>query len=211
MYAGVPRSSPACVKGPLARIGGVLKTSVSASSIPGYEASDGPSRANPKSSTRARPRVFDHDIVRLEVAVKIPSACAASRPRPACTYAPRSRERPWPGRAPGAESHSIDVLHREEDLSVEGPGVVYRDHVRVRETRERLRLTQESMGAAARVGLARLAPQELERDAPVEFLVVRHVDDAHPAATESLQDRYRLTRAPGRSSSTGAGSALSSD
>jgi hypothetical protein len=85
---------------------------------------------------------------------------------------------------PIADAPPADQLQRHKHLAVEGPDVVDRDHVRVREPRHRLRLAQQPQ---PRLGVAVSRPQQLDRHAAVELRVVGGVDDPHPALPERLQ------------------------
>ena len=64
------------------------------------------------------------------------------------------------------------------------------DHVRVRQTRERLGLAEQPLsapGGGRRVGVAR-GVQELQRDGALELGVVRLVDDPHPPLADPAED-----------------------
>ncbi len=95
--------------------------------------------------------------------------------------------RPLRGLDPLAQRHAGDELHRDEHaLVVESSDIEHRDHVRVREPRERLRLAEHPRALI----FARGAPaglEQLDRDLAIELGVVGAVDHAHAARAEDVE------------------------
>ena len=85
-----------------------------------------------------------------------------------------------------AEVGSLDVAHRDEQHAVGLVGIVDRDHVRMIQRRRQARLAQEPLPEL--LVLSELGRQQLQRDMPVEPLVVGEVDDRHPTPTEHPLD-----------------------
>ena len=87
-------------------------------------------------------------------------------------------------REPGAHRAARHQLHRDEDLFIEGAGVVHGDDVRVLEPGRGLRLPQQP---AAQLGRARAA-HHLDRHVSPQLRVERAEDAAHRAFTEQPGD-----------------------
>ena len=81
-----------------------------------------------------------------------------------------------------AQARPRDVAHREVEHAVDLARVVDRDHVRMLERRDELRLAQEPR--AELVVVRELGCDDLERDLAREACVRREVDGAHPAAAQ---------------------------
>ncbi|MBK8237270.1 MAG: hypothetical protein IPK74_17130 [Deltaproteobacteria bacterium] len=92
-------------------------------------------------------------------------------------------------REPLAQGLTAHELHRDEH--VRGAVVrevladlVHRDHVRMRDAPERLRLATNPRREVR--GVVRLRDQ-LDGDTPIEVLVIRGIDHAHAAAADATQ------------------------
>jgi hypothetical protein len=109
---------------------------------------------------------------------------AAGRPREDVEDL-RARARPL-GQPP-PERDAVDVLHGDEDLALEGPGVVNGDDVLVGELGQRLRLAQQP-GLRARGVASNLGVHQLEGDLALQHAVVGRVHFAHAAPTEDVED-----------------------
>ena len=90
---------------------------------------------------------------------------------------------------PRAERHTIDELHRDEDLVIAHDTDVVHDHdVRVRQPRERLGFAQQPARIADRGAGACLGVQELQRDHAIELGIERAIHDPHPTFAEAIED-----------------------
>ena len=93
-----------------------------------------------------------------------------------------------------AQRSAFDVLHHDEVRAVLLAPVVDRDDVGVVEVRGGLRLAAEALDERR---LARvLGEQRLQRDRPVQQLVVREVDLGHPALRELALDLVAVRKDP---------------
>ncbi len=133
--------------------------------------------------------LVEEHVLRLEIAVNQPRGVSSQQPPPGRD---EDREhlahRALTGRKPASEGAAAQEVHGQEDLSLEHAHVVHCDHVRVRQSRQRLRLTQKT-GARRLVLDPRLvALQQLERDLAIQFGVVGAVDDAHRTVADAFQD-----------------------
>ena len=129
----------------------------------------------------------DHDVLRFEVAVDDAGGvrrrqAAPGRDEDVQHLAPAARLRAHPL----IQRLTLDELHRDVDVIVDGAGVVDRDDVGVRDERDGARFPQQAR-AAVRRGGPRLA-DDLQRDPPVEIRVIRRVHLAHPPAPDRVQD-----------------------
>jgi hypothetical protein len=132
----------------------------------------------------------DHDVVRLEVAMDQPLVVSGRQPAPRRhehlqDVLPASFRRLQPVR----DGVPLDELHRDEHLLLKRPDVEHDDDVRVREPRDRLRLAQRAL-LALQPGdaVARLDPQQLDRDLAIQLRIVRRVHLAHAAAAHQPED-----------------------
>ena len=92
----------------------------------------------------------DHHVLGLEVAVHEPGRVRGREPRARRDeHVADLRARPRRCRQPGRQRLAVDELHREEDAVLDLARVVDRDHVRVRQARDRLRLAQQARRAPA--------------------------------------------------------------
>ena len=85
-----------------------------------------------------------------------------------------------------AQIGPLHVAHRDEQVAAGGAGLVDRDHVRVVERRGEPGLADEPLPEAFVLG--ELGREHLERDLPLEPVVLGEVDDAHAAAAERALD-----------------------
>ena len=76
--------------------------------------------------------------------------------------------------------------HRDEQVSARGACFVDRDHVGVIERGGEPRLADESLAEPLVIG--QLRSQDLQRDLPLEPVVLGQVDHAHAAATQGADD-----------------------
>jgi hypothetical protein len=88
------------------------------------------------------------------------------------------------GREPRREGHPVDELHRDEHALVPQPDVVHRDHVRVGQLGQRLRLAQQALLA---VVAGEVGAQELEGHLAIELRIVGGVDDTHATLAEPFE------------------------
>ncbi|MFO0633675.1 MAG: hypothetical protein U0168_12565 [Nannocystaceae bacterium] len=88
--------------------------------------------------------------------------------------------------APRPQGHAADQLHRHEHLVALLPDLVHVHDVGVRQLRDRLGLAQQSLSPGGALGL--VVAQDLDRDRPIEFVIVRGIDHAHAAGADALDD-----------------------
>jgi len=100
-----------------------------------------------------------------------------------------------------AQGAALDQLHRDEDATVRLADLVDGREVRVRDRRRDARLAQESLPLRL-VGLE-LRWQHLERHDAAELLVLRPVNDPHPALPDAA-DYHEMRELLRRSSAAGA-------
>ena len=82
---------------------------------------------------------------------------------------------------------AVDVLEDDELVAVLLAAVDDGDDVRVRQLRDRLRLAAKARDGLAVLSVRRV--QDLQRDVPVEQLVVGAIDARHPAGADQLLER----------------------
>ncbi len=132
----------------------------------------------------------EHDVVGLEVAVHEAGLVRGRQPPP-CRQVDVQHLAPGAvgRRQPVADGVPLDELHRDEDRVLEGADVVDDHHVRVRQARDRLRLTQEARAAVRADGPGRGGPraQQLDGDLSIQLRIVRGVDLAHPAPPQQAE------------------------
>ena len=87
---------------------------------------------------------------------------------------------------PLCERRSVDVAHRQVELSLPLPGRMDRDDVRVLEAGEELALAQESL--AIRRVVDPFGGDEFQGNASVRLLLVSEIHDAHPTAGDDAVD-----------------------
>ena len=91
---------------------------------------------------------------------------------------------------PEGDGVAVDELHGDEDLVFERADVVGDHDVRVRQPRDRLRLSQRPLAPLRqRDSVAGLDPQQLDGDLAIELRIVRGVDLAHPAAPHQPENQ----------------------
>jgi hypothetical protein len=96
---------------------------------------------------------------------------------------------------PLPQRSALDELHRDEELVVDrGADVVDRDHVRVREPCDRLRLAQHASATAAVLKIAAGLPHQLECDLAIELGVVGGIHDAHTAGADHFEHEIATDR-----------------
>ena len=101
---------------------------------------------------------------RQQALPRLPQHVANLGPRPLL------RGEPIPQRGP------LDALHRDEHPLLVQPNVVHRDHIRVRDPSERLRLPQQPRFPAL------FPEQQLDRHRPIKLLIDGREHDPHPPA-----------------------------
>ena len=148
--------------------------------------------------------VRDEHVVGFEIAMHEPGVVRGSEPLPRRDHhrqdlAPRSGAL----LQPLAQRDAIDELHRDKHrlaLTGQRADVVHRDHVRMREPRERLRFADEPrLGiAAGATGPAVVRLQELDRDLAIELGVERAIDDAHAARAQHVEHDVAADQRPTR-------------
>ena len=127
------------------------------------------------------------DILRLEVSVYEASRvrCGQTAAGPP-DHAQHLDDRAATAGEPGPQRLAGDELHGQEDAASIGTDVMNRDHVRMAELGQRLRLAQQALGGDLRLA-ARLGAEELERDLAIELWVVGRVDDPGRAGAYALE------------------------
>lgn len=158
MYAGVPISTPVPVWGEVAR--------------------------EPEVRHRNATAAIDQHVVRFEVAVNEPGGVRRDEP---ATGVDEPAEDLGHARTPAsqrdAEIFAVDELHRDEHRRLVLARVVDLHHVRIVESRQRLRLVHHTLGGVRPVRRV----QELEGHLAVEVRIVRRIH-THAAATEHPKD-----------------------
>ncbi len=104
----------------------------------------------------------------------------------------------WPARQAVGQRFALDQLHGDERAAVDVAQIVDLADERVHDPRRDPRLADQPR-AGARIGGG--VAQQLERDATLETLVERLVDDAHPTLAQPADDpvvRHALTGLDGR-------------
>ena len=81
------------------------------------------------------------------------------------------------------ERRAVDEAHPHADLAVDPLGAVDRHHIRMADASQQARFFDDGGGFG---GL--LAPQDLQRDRPIEPRVVCPIDVAERASTDVLED-----------------------
>jgi hypothetical protein len=120
----------------------------------------------------------DDDVARLEVAMDDPLAMRSREAAPRLHEHPHDlRPGPRPRAKPAIERAPIDELHRHERVTVVRVDVVDRDHVRMVQPRERLRLAKQPRTCST----ARPRTQELESDRAAELRIVGLHHNPHSA------------------------------
>ena len=114
-----------------------------------------------------------------------PRGVRGREPAPGADERIRDLAGPAHAAQPGGERHSIDVLHREEDLAGVDTDIVDADDVWMREARHRLGFAQQPV--LARFAAA-LGAQDLERDLAIELGVIGFVDHAQRTRAQHAPD-----------------------
>jgi len=123
----------------------------------------------------------DEHVLRLEIAMHEPGR--VRRCKPAAGRQERVQElasRPLSLRLPGPQIQPVDELHRDPHAMLVNPGLVHRDHVRMRQASHGLGLAQQP----AAIDVLGPARHDLERDTAPELGVAGHVHHTEPAATD---------------------------
>jgi len=81
---------------------------------------------------------------------------------------------------PQPKRPSANILHREENSPSEFTDIVHLHDIWMRELRQRLGLTKHARYAATGGGPVSCRPQELDRNPPLELVIIRIVDNPHP-------------------------------
>ena len=92
------------------------------------------------------------------------------------------------GGEPALERSPAQTLHGQEHPVLVNADVEDGDDVRVRELRDRLGLSNQTLLAPHPIPVPLLRGQELESDLAIEIGIERRVDDAHAAGAQALED-----------------------
>ena len=85
---------------------------------------------------------------------------------------------------------TLDELHGDEDLVLEGAHVVHHHHVRVRQFGDGLRLAHHAPSPFLGFGvIARLPAQQLDRDLTIQLWIVGRVDLAHRPLSHQVENQ----------------------
>ena len=200
MYAGVPRNAPVSVRRAWSTaVGDGARRRRPVEHVGGRLFLADPAR-QPEVHHAHGSALADHDVLRLEIAVHQPGCMRAGQSAPGgqedLQHLPPAGPRCRASR-PFGDGHPIDELHRDEDAVADGPDVVDRNHVFMRQAGNRFRFPAQPRRMRRAPFLA-VRMQDLERHAAVQLRISGGVDVTHAAASDQPQHHVPASPRPGR-------------